>query len=171
LFELCNCSLLYAFTHNWLCFLVGLPLLTRKSVYIKQLIERVYISSIYSLLYTRSSIICSTDLKMIVEDIKELEFDIHPNTIQFLGGITGKKGYDQIPMRRQSWCHEEFEIKYHTIIFDYIISPSFFTIFFFIQTHVLFFSFLHLFWVVYLWCKCSSLCLSYKGSCLLMGIV
>ncbi|KEH29180.1 hypothetical protein MTR_4g027360 [Medicago truncatula] len=37
-------------------------------------------SSIYCLLYTRSSIISSTDLKMIVEELKELEFDILPNT-------------------------------------------------------------------------------------------
>jgi hypothetical protein len=44
-------------------------------------------------------IICYTDLKMIVGEIKELEFDILPNTIQ--------KGYHQIPMGRQSSCLED----------------------------------------------------------------
>jgi hypothetical protein len=46
---------------------------------------------IYRLLYTRSSIICSTDLKMIVEEIKELEFDILPNTVQFCVALLAKR--------------------------------------------------------------------------------
>jgi len=37
-------------------------------------------------------------LKKVLEEIKELELDIIPNTVQILCGNNGQKGYHQNPM-------------------------------------------------------------------------